>query len=84
MSRIAEDLALEVLQQDVVSSPVKRLIRKQGNFAAATGRIDLGGHPKTGQRTVFGTRLFYPPCSPFGKPVLVRQLRGPHFSRCPW
>ena len=43
----------------------------------------LCGQLRTGQRTGSGTKLFYPACSPSGKPVLARQLRGPHFSRCP-
>ena len=31
-----------------------------------------------------GLRLFYPAASCGGKSVLVRQLRGPHLSTCPW
>src|SRR5271157_24987 len=31
-----------------------------------------------------GLRLFYPVASCGGKSVLVRQLRGPHLSTCPW
>jgi hypothetical protein len=34
----------------------------------------------SGQWTVSGTKLFYPACSLSGKPVLVHQLCGPHFS----
>jgi hypothetical protein len=30
------------------------------------------------------TKLFYPAASCRGKSVLVRQLRGPHLSTCPW
>jgi hypothetical protein len=49
-----------------------------------TSKPANGGRVKTGQRTVSGTKLFYPACSPPGKPVLVRQLRGPHLNKCPW
>ncbi len=28
--------------------------------------------------------MFYPAASCGGKSVLVRQLRGPHLSTCPW
>jgi hypothetical protein len=46
-------------------------------------KTGLGGRVKTGQRSWSGTELFYPACSPSGKANLVRQLLGPHFSRCP-
>jgi hypothetical protein len=31
------------------------------------------GRAETSQRTVFGTKFFYPACSPSGKSVLVRK-----------
>ena len=50
-----------------------------------TSKAANGYHLKTGQRKWrSGTRLFYPAASCGGKSVLVRQLRGPHFSTCPW
>ena len=39
---------------------------------------------KTGHRRPSGTKFFYPAAGSAGKSVFVRQLRGPHFSRCPW
>src|ERR1019366_7175554 len=50
-----------------------------------TSKAANGYHFKTGQRKwPSGTRLFYPAASCEGKSVLVRQLRGPHLSTCPW
>ena len=39
--------------------------------------------PQTGQRGWAGTMLFYPFRVGLGKPVLVLQLRGPHFRMWP-
>ena len=58
--------------------------RGRRTASVVTSKPANGGRVKTGQRTVSGTELFYPVFSPSGKPVLVRQLRGPHFSRWPW
>ena len=53
----------------------------------------LGGHFKTGHRWAGqnrpmggrpGLSCFTLPAPSSGKPVFVRQLLGPHFSRCPW
>jgi hypothetical protein len=43
-----------------------------------TSKAANGGHFKTGQRMRPGTRWFYANFSCSGKPVFVRQLRGPH------
>ncbi len=49
-----------------------------------TSKPAIGGRVKTGQRRPSGTSFFYPAEGCVGKSVLVRQLRGPHFSTCPW
>ena len=59
-------------------------LMRDDRASVVTSKPANGGRVKTGQRTVSGTELFYPVFSPSGKPVLVRQLRGPHFSRWPW
>jgi hypothetical protein len=52
----------------------------RGDPSVVTSKPAIGGRVKTGQWTASGTKLFYPADSLSGKPVLVRQLRGPHFS----
>ncbi len=44
----------------------------------------IGGRVKTGQWTASGTKLFDPAEPLSSEPVFVRQLLGPHFSKCPW
>ncbi len=48
-----------------------------------TSKPAMGGRVKTGQGRPSGTSFFYPAEGSVGKSVLVRQLRGPHFSTCP-
>jgi hypothetical protein len=60
------------------------LIRHWGGAASViTSKPAIRDWAKTGQGRPSGIKLFYAACSASGKPVLVRQLRGPHFSRCP-
>ena len=51
---------------------------KRYNASVVTSKPANGGHRKTGQWGWPGTVLFYPFEPVPGKPVLVRQLRGPH------
>jgi len=62
------------------------LLRGSGHDVTSviTSKAAMHDRVKTGHVRPSGTRLFYPACSPSGKPVFVRQLLGPHFSRCPW
>ncbi len=46
--------------------------------SVVTSKPANGGHRKSGQWGWPGTVLFYPFEPVPGKPVLVRQLRGPH------
>ena len=48
------------------------------NTSVVTSKPANGGHRKSGQWGWPGTVLFYPFEPVPGKPVLVRQLRGPH------
>jgi hypothetical protein len=49
-----------------------------------TSKAAMREQVKTGHRKPSGTKFFYPAAGSAGKSVFVRQLRGPHFSRCPW
>ena len=59
---------------------IARLPRAGSNARASvvTSKPANGGHRKSGQWGWPGTVLFYPFEPVPGKPVLVRQLRGPH------
>jgi hypothetical protein len=49
-----------------------------------TSKPAMHDRVKTGHVRPSGTRFFYPAAGSVGKSVFVRQLLGPHFSRCPW
>ena len=63
-----EDLAKDVLRLRPTTHAPSGVTSKPAN----------GGHRKSGQWGWPGTVLFYPFEPVPGKPVLVRQLRGPH------
>jgi len=66
-------------------APDMLTVRIQAIASVITSKAANGYHFKTGQRKwPSRTRLFYPAASCGGKSVLVRQLRGPHLSTCPW
>ena len=65
-------------RERLVESTKLRLMQPRRPAYIRLCRPALGGHFKSGQWGWPGTVLFYP-FEPFpGKPVLVRQLRGPH------
>ena len=65
---------LSQLALDELTSRPRLLIEASG----VTSKPANGGHRKSGQWGWPGTVLFYPFEPVPGKPVLVRQLRGPH------
>jgi hypothetical protein len=80
---IAKDKRLKLLQRVVEEVAQKGIERWKIPASAVTSKPAIGGRAKTGQWTASGTQLFYPADLLSGKPVFVRQLLGPHFSRWP-
>ena len=63
-----------------LTSLIRHLEQERSTTSVVTLKPANGGHGKTGQWEMAGTRLFYPAYSAGGKFVFVRQLRGPHLS----
>jgi len=72
MSRSTAHNYMNAAEKGAVPKP------KDGDTSVVTSKAANGGHFKTGQRMWAGTRWFYANFSCSGKPVFVRQLRGPH------
>ena len=73
-----------LLRGDILLFARPTLSRNEPATSVITSKPAIREQVKTGQRRPSRTNFFYPAEGSVGKSVLVRQLRGPHFSTCPW
>jgi len=86
LSMLAFGAALKGGGNPSIPAGAKVYVAPMGGFETSviTSKAAMHDRVKTGHVGPSGTNLFYPAAGSAGKSVFVRQLRGPHFSRCPW